>query len=425
VKSRRTWPWLLAALLAAGNVRAAGPNLVVTTTSASRQFSTLSTNTMVSAALCTYAEGIKREWLLQLGLSDTWRDPILLVVRSREGDRTNAPVLRAETFPTGPHFRYQLNLVVPPAPDNTAFTVAIVELLCAEVANRDQPRAPAGLARTAPIPVWLSEGLAQSILGRPDQLLAVTRRSATGRRPQTAMEMMGIARLPHDTSDQALYRANAWLLASGFLQLPDGAHKMQQLLAELGATKTFARAFDKVYSHDFPDSATLENWWSNQLTRVRETVIAENYTLADTARRLDALLTVEIEARPPFDELWRFYDRPWLIQWLRDRLPALEALNGSGHPLYRPVVEEYVDAVRQLRDRKINRFRRSVHEAAQRRAEVDRQAQQIREILDRVESRSGGQTNQFEEFFQTLNRLEQFGKQRHDPIGDYLDQFDQ
>jgi hypothetical protein len=214
-------------------------------------------------------------------------------------------------------------------------------------------------------------------------------------------------------------------MSSGFLRLPNGTRKMQQLLTELGATKTFTRAFGKVYGNDFPDTATLEHWWSNQLTRVREAIIAENYTLTDTARQLDGLLTVEVESHPPFDELWRYYDHPWLIHWLRDRLPALEALNGSGHPLYRPVVAEYTEAVRQLLDRKVNRFRRSAHEAARLRAEVDRQTKQIRETLDRVETRyGGGEVNQFAEFFRTLDRLGQFEKQRHNPISDYLDQFD-
>jgi hypothetical protein len=415
----------VATLFAVSTVRAAGANPVITSTSVSRQFTALATNAMVSAALCTYAERIKTEWLNRLDMRDTWRDPILLVVRSREGDRSNAPVLMAEIFQTEVHFKYQLTFVVPPGPDAPTFTAAIVELLCAEAANRDQPRATSGSYLSAPIPVWLSEGLAQSILGRPDELLAVTRRSASGLRPQTAMELMGAAQPPGDPASRALYRANAWLLTRSFMRLPNGTRKMQELLTELGATKTFTRAFDKVYGNDFPDTATLEDWWSNQLTHVRETIVAENYTLADTAHRLDALLTVEVEPHPQFGELWHYYDHPWLAQWLRDRLPAMEALNGYGHPVYRPIVTEYAEAMRQLLDRKINRFRRAAGEAAQLRTNLDRLARQIHETLDRIESRNGGgDTNQFVEFFHTLERLEKFEKQRRDPIGDYLDQFD-
>ena len=427
MKSRRAWWWLAAALLAAGGAHAAVTNRVlVTTVSSSREFIVHAPNALVSSALCAYAERIKHEWLQRLDTQDAWRDVIVFVIREREDSLANAPVLMAELFQVEPRLKYQLTFVVPPAPDDATLVAAIVGLLCAEAANRDQPRPRDVPYIGAPIPVWLAEGIAQSILGRPDQLLAVVCRSASGSRPQTAMELMRVMQIPGDAADRSLYRANAWLLVEGLLRLPNGTRKLQQLLAELGATKTFARAFESVYGSEFPDTPALEKWWSDQQTRARETSVAANFTAADTARRLDGLLTVEAEPHPAFDQLWRYYEQPWLKPWLRDRSISLEVLNAYGQTLYRPVVAKYAEAITQLLDQKLNRFRRAAREAARLRSAVDQKGRQIRDTLDRAErTYSTGGTNEYQDFFRTLDRLQKFEQQRRNPISDYLDQFDQ
>ena len=426
MKSRRVWQWLAFAVLAVGNARAATTNQVpVTTVSSSREFIVRAPNALISSALCAYAERIKYEWLQRLDATDAWRDAIVFVVHERENNLTNAPVLAAEMFQVEPRLRYQLTFVVPPAPDDATLVAAIVELLCAEVANRDQPRPRDAPYIGAPIPVWLVEGLAQSIIGRPDQLLAVVSRSASGSRPQSAMELMGVTRLPGNAADRALYRANAWLLVESLLRLPNGTHKLQRLLTELGATKIFTRAFESVFDSDFPDTAALEKWWSDQQTRARETIVAANYTTADTARRIEELLTVGAEPHPAFEQLWRYYEQPWLKPWLRDLAAGLEVLKTYGNPLYRPVAAKYAVAVRQLLDRKLNQFRRTAQEAAQLRIAADQKVQQIRDVLDRAErAYSAGGTNEYRDFFRTLDRLQKFEQQRRNPISDYLDQFD-
>ena len=49
----------------------------------------------------------------------------------------------------------------------------------------------------------------------------------------------------------------------------------------------------------------------------------------------------------------------------------------------------------------------------------------IREALDRAEHKYvPAGTNEFAGFFHELDRLEKLDQQRHNPISDYLDQFD-
>jgi hypothetical protein len=427
MKSRRAWWWFAAALLFTASAPAAVTNRVpVITVSTSREFVVHAPNALMSSALCAYVERIKQEWLRRLALEDMWRDVIVLVVRDRADNLPNAPILTAEMFQAESRLEYRLTLVVPPAPDDATFTAAIVELLCAEAANRDQPRPRDAPYVGAPIPAWLAEGLAQSIVGQTDQLLAVVRRSAGGSRPQTAMELMRATQRSGDTADRVLHRANAWLLVEGLLRLPNGPRKLQQLLTELGATRIFAQAFEEVYDNDFPDTAVLEQWWNEQQTRAQELTVAGNLTETETTRQLDRLLAVETEPRPVFDELWRYSDQPWLKPWLRDRSAGLEVLKACGHSLYRPAVAKYAEAVTQLLAGNLNRFRRAVGDAVRLRRAADQQAQQIRDILDRAErTYCPVRTNAYQDFFRTLDQLEKFEQQRRGPIGDYLDRFDQ
>jgi len=321
--------------------------------------------------------------------------------------------------------KYRLTLVVPPAPDDATFVAAIVELLSAEAANRGQPYQPGAERLAAPVPVWLSEGLAQGMMGRTDQLMTIARRSASGTRPQTAMELMRITKLPGDPADCGLYRANAWLLTEGLLRLPDGSRKMQQFLGELGAAKVFSSAFESAYGNDFPDTVALENWWGEQLKLVREAMVAENLNATETARRLDAILTVAVEPRPSFDQLWRYYDQPWVKPVLLEQLTGLEVLRIYCHPLYLPVVEKYSEAIRQLLGQNITRFRRTSREADRLRKTIDQRVRQIQETMDRAEhAYTPVETNEFAGFFRTLEQLQQFEQQRRNPISDYLDHFD-
>jgi hypothetical protein len=415
-----------AAVWLAGNSLAAATNPVsVATSSSSRQFTAYASSPLVSSALCAYAERIKHEWLRRLDSPDRWRDAIVFVVRDRQAGLTNAPVLAAEMFRFESRLKYQLTIVVPPVPDDATLAAAIIELLSAEAANRSQPLPRDASYVGAPIPVWFSEGLAQSILGQPDRLLGWVRRDASGPRPMTAMELMRVTAVPGDAADRAFYRAQAWLLVESLLRLPNGPAKMQRWLTELGATKMFARAFERVYGDDFPDTATLEKWWSMAQTRAQEMTVAGNLTAAETARRLNAVLAVEVEPRPAFGELWRYHEQPWLDRALREKLVALQALSAYGHPMYRPVMARYTAAIEQLLDRKLNRFRRAAAEAGRFRRDTDQQVRRIQEALDRAErTYAEADTNEFAGFFRALERVEKFEKQRRNPISDYLDQFE-
>ncbi len=405
--------------------------------SVSRQFVAYAPGSLLASTMCVFAERVKHQWLLLLDTKDNWRDPIILVVREREPSERETPTVRLEVFQNEIHLKYQITCLMPPQLDQPSMTAAIVQMLCAEQANRDLETTIAKPTILAPPPPWLVHGFAQSINGQSDVLLAVARRSVEAGRPQSASDLLNTSSLPADPAEQQLFRANARLLTEGLLSLPDGARKMQQFLAELGATKSASNAFAAVYGTDFPKPVTLEKWWSVQQVSRSLALVARDLSAGETSRRLDKILqTTLVERRGKedkgtakevsLDQLRNYYEQPWMGELLQGKLNSLETLRSEAHPLYRPVIEAYIEAVNLLMVQKLSRFRRAMEAADRERATVDQRTKQIADVLDRAERvyASEDVSNQFAGYFQILDKIQSLDEKRHNPISDYLDKFD-
>ena len=428
----------LAPIDASRDVRAGSTtNAFVSTLGASRQFAAYANDRLLPSALCVYAEHVKREWLRLLNATDRWRDPILVVVHPREPSDANAPAISLETFQTDEHLKYQIYCLVPPPLDDAELLTTLVEALCAEWANRDQPT-HRGRAYTVPrMPPWLVQGVAASIQGRGDLLLAMARRSVAAGRPQDARNLLDTKLLVSDPAERGLFQANAWMFTEGLLALPDGAAKLQRFLIEVGTQKVVSNAFWAVYREEFPEEAALEKWWSLQLASRTAFVVAEKLTAQETAHQLDNILRTRLdptserrglpgELEPPIDQLWRYWDESWLRDVLETKINRLAALRSQGHPLYRPVIDDYSDAVGWLMRRNTVRFRRAVTKAEAGRLAAEQQSRAIAAYMDQAERVYAPEefSKAFTGYFRTLDRFQKLEDERHNPISDYLDKFD-
>ena len=389
--------------------------------SVSQQFVAYAPGPTLPDALCFFAERIKHTWLEQLEASDTWRNPIVLVLRvAPPGPPTNS-AFALGVFQVGPILKYEISGWVPPTPDEAALTAAVIEALCLEVANRGRP---AGAQRwtSAQIPLWLIHGLAGTLQEDNEWLLTVARRSATALRPPAASALLHQAELPADAVARDLFLADAWLLTESLLRLPDGGKKLYRLLTELRGTND---PFARVYRSEFPDPVALEKWWSLVLARCATTVTPQDLTARATAQQLGALLIMA--DGQPFNDLYRQADQPALRRAVAQRVEELEQLRSRAHPLYRAALAAYVEAGRWLADEKISRYRRTVARADQLRQEARRQTEAISVTLDWAEQKypaGSSSANVWQGFFQTIEQLESFKREHRDPIGDYLDKFD-
>ena len=194
-RSLRPWLAMTIAVSVAGVLapaaRADTTNAVLSrTTSASEQFTAYASSPLFSSAICVFAERVKRAWLAELNMPDNWRDPIIVVLRERDSSTAGMPPISVDAFQNEIHLKYQITCVMPPPLDGRLMAVAVVETLCDEFANREQPTSRTTGYIRAPIPPWLVQGLAESLEGRADSLLEVARRSVSAGRPQTASELI-------------------------------------------------------------------------------------------------------------------------------------------------------------------------------------------------------------------------------------------
>ena len=443
MNARRLGRWLAASvgvLLQAAAVPdacAGATNAPVSTVSASRQFTAYADDRLLPSALCVYAEHVKREWLQRLNVPDNWRDPILLVVRTREQSQTNASPVSMVVFQTDKHLKYQIHCLVPPRIDEARLLATIVEALCSEWANRQQATVRNKAYTMPPVPVWLVHGMAASIQGRQEALLSITQRSVAAGRPPHAEDLLNAKSFPADPMERQMFQANAWVLTESLLGLPDGARKLRDFLSDLGAEKDANNAFWRVYQEDFPQRTTLEKWWSLELIQHTCVALAQNLTAEDTGRQLDAILVTKLspaegpggkphETDVAIGNLWRYADATWLGDVLRFKINRLGTLRGQAHPFYQPVVDQYIEAVAWLHHGSVSHFRRMVNRAEAARTAAQEQSRRMAAYMDQAERVNAPEdlTKVFTGYFQTLDQFQKFDTERRSPISDYLDKFD-
>ncbi len=390
------------------------------TTSGTGQFIAFAPGPVLPSALCVFAERIKHNWCTSLDLTDNWHDPIVFVLRDQVV--TNAPAnVTLNIIQIGPVVKYEIGCRLSPPPDAPALAAAVIEALCLEVANRDRPANASEAWQSAQIPLWLTRGLAgASMANGTDWLMSVARQSASAAQSPSALDLLRATVVPADEVERELFLANTWLLTDSLLRLPGGPRKLQQFLSELRKSDD---VFTKVYRSDFPTEVMLEKWWSLMQARLTTVGVPQNLAASETEQRLDSLLIFTGDV--PFRDLYLHFDDRWLKRELPARLGELEVLLSYVHPLYRPVLAAYIEAGHQLVNGNISRYRRAVARAEKLRLAVHRQALTITATLDIAEATyaSGMSSNVWQGYFRTIEKLENYERNRRDPIGDYLDQF--
>ncbi|MGA2604085.1 MAG: hypothetical protein ABSG14_07640 [Verrucomicrobiia bacterium] len=437
----RSGTWLAAAIAALTQPVTAAvstpTNALVSTVSASHQFVACASDRLLPSALCAYAERVKREWLRRMDVADNWRDPVVLLVQNRQPGQSDAPPVSMAVLQTDEHLEYRIRCLVPPPIDREELLPTMVDALCSEWASREQATVPGKPYIVPDIPLWLVEGLAASIAGRYEPLLSVSKRSVTGGSSQQARDLLEAKTLPAGSADGQLFQANAWIFTEGLLGLHNGSRKMRSFLSELGAQKVASNAFWKVYHGDFPNTTALEKWWSLELVGRAAMSVAQNLSVEETERDLDAILVTRLgptngrrgmpgETDVAIADLWRYAGVPWLRDLLKLKIDRIGALRGVAHPLYLAVLDEYMEALAWLQRGSVTRFHRALSRAQAAQAVADKRSHGITAYLDQAERIYAPEpiSNAFRGYFQTFDQLEKLERERHSSISDYLDKFD-
>ena len=293
------------------------------------------------ALLAVSAERFKLSLWSQLGLKPdaAWRGKIFLALRparSTDDEITIAatPLLRS--------WNYRVEL--PDVLTRTRCTRALAAVLLLEIANRDN----AANGRSAEIPAWLADGLAQQTLAvggekiilsappkKPDlppqsrideserglDALAAARRALQNSAALTFGQLSWPDDAQVDGTDGGIYRASAHLFVNELLGLKNGPEKVRALLAQLPVCLNWQTAFFAAFRENFRRPLDVEKWWALRVVAFAAHDPGPRWTLAASRERLAGLLSVPVEFRGSSNALPEHAEIP-LQSALRNFTPA-------------------------------------------------------------------------------------------------------
>jgi len=296
------------------------------TVTASRGFSLLHRSSAVatdtnlvrleSALVAVAAERFKSDLWHELGFKpDTaWSGKIFLALqpaRSRDDGVTIASSVTLRAW----NYRVEL----PDVLLQTRYARALTAVLLLEIANRT-----ASAERSAEIPAWLVDGLAQQILatdaakvmlstparnldGLPQSRLTQSQsgidvlaniRTVLNNSPALTFEQLSWpTETQVDGADDGVYRASTQLLASELLSLADGPACMRNFLARLPACFNWQTAFFAAFKNHFRSPLDVEKWWALRVLNFSARNPGPLWSPAVSRQHLDRLLSVPVEIR--------------------------------------------------------------------------------------------------------------------------------
>lgn len=265
------------------------------------------------ALLSVMCERVKQALTEEIGPSGPWRGKIYLTLRAAHSAEDEIGFL-AEHFRDG--WVYRLDL--PNPVDRTRLVRAVVQAVLLEQANRT-----AG-ARSAELPLWLSEGFLRHVLAtrglevilpppqmnvrqlkmnpvlqdsRRTNVLTLARLALGERQPLTLEELSW----PKDDqlagSEAERYQLSAHLFVGELLRFEDGRECFRRTLAELPNFLNWQMAFLRGFKPHFARQLDVEKWWSLQMEFLTGRDERGLWTLAESWNKLDQLLRVPIQVR--------------------------------------------------------------------------------------------------------------------------------
>ncbi len=324
-------------------------------------------------------ERVRQALLNELRLDVQWHGKIFLVLHPAQSADDEVTII-SERFKDGWSYR----LDVPNPVERTRLVRAVVQALLQEHANR------LSAGRSAEIPLWLSEGLAQHVLatrglevilpppqwsvnsltinptvvsGRRADPLASARRALRAHPPLTLAELSW----PQDgaLAGEAgeCYRASAQLFVSELLRFQDGRSCLRAMLAGLPDYFNWQTALLRAFHPHFGKQLDLEKWWALQAAYFTGRDASQTWSPEESWNKLDETLRAPVLVRQAKSDLPRRAEVPlstvirdWEVlrqtQVLRERLSSLDFLRQRVADDLVALVDEYRRVLADYLDRR-------------------------------------------------------------------------
>ena len=127
-------------------------------------------------------------------------------------------------------------------------------------------------------------------------------------------------------------------------------------------------------------------------------------------------------AGPPIEEFAAIMKRPDRAKILQRNIDQLNALKMQAHPLYRPLIADYIEIVRLLITGKDKNMAAKLKELRENRAKISEKARAVESYVDWYEaSETRTYSGTFDDYLKLRDKLEKEIRSRNDAISKYLD----
>jgi hypothetical protein len=406
--------------------------------SVSKQITVFADDQNLAAGLAAFADKVRGRLRSRLVLRDSWRHPIVIVVRvetnaiAQSGSRIKSSVYRSDRG-----LKYQLGCTIPPPIAQEEFLSELVKAFCFEIANRSAPADDEHADKLASPPLWFTEGMTQNLMGdmRGVELDLVGRSLRTA--PGADLEaVFATEQLPPAGIERQLFKTKCKLLIRALGALPDGPRRAQRFLTSLRPDVSWRKTFQSVYGDVLTDPAAAEQWWTARLKERAAPSPIHRLSAAETDEKLKKILTLEAVHRDAetgrevvkpvaIPELKGYMDEPGTMQMVEDRMLQLEKLQLIAHQSYLPAIAAYIEVFHHVRLDRFRKLSASLRGAESALHAARQQNSQIAETLDKIEAEQVNRELLFlyRDYFQTFEEIKTIEQSRDNAIKDYLDRF--
>lgn len=417
---------LIAALL----LLVAGPAFAAAkphSTSTSRQFVVYGAEVRGRGAMCALAEATKTNLLRLLRLADNWKTPLLINLEDPQANVPETPAAHLEFSQTGFGLKLQLNLLVTADLNGRAVQRELLRALLIELMYRQRADLPAGTAYVEP-PDWLLDGILQLAPGRdPDEPAQLLQTMVAAKKIAPLADVVGQRRELLDSSSRKIFEAYSAALLQLLIDSPDGRRKLARFISDLPASPNDPVADLRAH---FPAvlGKSSNKWWALSVARLAATDRYEILSAAETAARLDRLLTFPVPDRSgtrglyTLDQHEVFLKLPASASALRQLSRQLLLLATQAHPSYRAIVQEYYQLAELLARGETRKVRPRLARTASYREAIEHQAREIDDYMNWFEAtQPKTMSGAFSQYLNAVTAADEALPRRRDPLSVYLD----
>mgnify|MGYP001209317893 CR=1 FL=1 len=364
--------------------------------SSSEQFVVYADSGPTRSKIAIRAEDLKKEFLDLLQVKENpWKVPIILNIGAPPPNKKRPPKSQFGVYEGDAETaKIQIDVFDLSHLDSSDFDAQILTAVALEYAYRNTPIL-AGRSFEMP-PPWLAEGVLERLQAKRGGVKASLYSSllAGGKTPKLESFLdTDPARL--DPTSRAIYRAQSAAFIEALLDLPEGRKGLREFLSAprkaRGALNDLPAAFPSLQN----DREQLGRKWLLAIARASASNRVDPLSTRETATQLAEILDVKPLPDPKHPEvaamsgpyaletIARSQGGPFILAQTADSLLRLSI---RAHPLYKPVVDEYLSIVRELAARPKRRVDKRISAAEQMRAALTQQTTEMNDYIDWVEA---------------------------------------